>query len=169
MDPTAVAAVVRNEGWEGHLRPDGIPGVHEFDYTVSDPYGGSATSTVTITVQASYESWASDNGIPGADFAADDDSDGLANGIEYAIGGDPRVFTTSPALMAAGFNHSLTYPKGALAAADPSIEYAFEISSDLEHWTEVAPTAENSSSVSYILAGADDRKFVKLKITRIPD
>jgi autotransporter-associated beta strand protein len=147
----------------------GTAGIHQFDYTVSDPYGGTVTSTITVTVRATYESWASDSGIAGADFAADHDGDGIANGIEYAIGGNPGTFTAGPALVAAGANHTLTYPKGALAAADPSIDYAFEVSGDLIHWTEVAPTAEDSSMVSYLLEGGAARKFAKLKITRIPD
>ena len=128
-------------------------GIHQFDYTVSDPYGGTATNTVTINVRATYESWASDNGIPGADFTADHDRDGIANGIEYATGGNPTAFTTSPALVAAGVNHTLTYQKGALAAADPSIDYGFEVSGNLTLWTEVAPTYEDSSVVSFLLEG----------------
>jgi hypothetical protein len=144
-------------------------GIHQFDYTVSDPYGGTATNTVTITVRATYESWASDNGIPGADFTADHDRDGIANGIEYATGGNPTAFTTSPVLVAAGINHTLTYQKGALAADDPSIDYGFEVSGDLTLWTEVAPTYEDSSVVSFLLDGGAARKFVKLRITRIPE
>ena len=123
---------------------------------------------MTVTVRNTFESWSSDNGIAGADFGGDSDGDGLSNGIEYAMGSDPRSFTISPALVASGSNGTITFPKGAAAAADPKIVYSIELSYDLSHWTQVAPTAQDGTMLSYTLGGTEPKKFVRLRITRLP-
>ena len=112
-----------------------------------------STGTLGLAVSAgvTYESWAITNGISGAAFTDDSDNDGIDNGTEYGIGGNPTSFTASAALVPAGSDYTLTYNKGTEAAADPQIDYAFETSPDLGIWTEVAPTAEDGTSVSYTL------------------
>jgi autotransporter-associated beta strand protein len=123
---------------------------------------------LAVTAGATYESWAINNGISGAAFTDDADNDGINNGIEYAIGGNPTAFTAPAALIPAGADFTLTYPKGAEAAVDSKIGYAFEISADLGSWTEVAPTTEDGSSVSYTLVKDGPKRFVRLKIKRLP-
>jgi hypothetical protein len=122
-----------------------------------------------VSAGTTYESWAIDNGISGAAFTDDADNDGIDNGTEYAIGGNPTSFTAPSALVPAGPDYTLTYPKGAEAAADPQIHYAFETSPSLNlgSWTEVAPTNEDGSSVSYTLVKDGPKKFVRLKIKRV--
>jgi autotransporter-associated beta strand protein len=127
----------------------------------------SGTLSLSANTGTSFESWASDKGIENATFTDDADNDGISNGIEYAIGGNPTSFTAPAALVPAGLDYTLTYSKGIEAAADPQIDYAFETSTDLVDWTEVAPTTENESSVSYTLVKGEPRKFVRLKIKRV--
>ena len=56
----------------------------------SGRFAGTGTLTVTTGPTAtSYQSWETDNGISGAGGTADSDNDGIANGIEFVIGGDP--------------------------------------------------------------------------------
>jgi hypothetical protein len=145
-----------------------MAGTNQFSYTVSDLYGGNATNTVTVTVRQTFESWSADNGIAGAAFGGDSDGDSLSNGIEYAIGSNPRAFTISPALVASGTNEAITFRKGVEAAADPWIVYSIEVSYDLSQWTQVAPTAQDDTMLSYILSGTEPKKFVRLRITRLP-
>ena len=50
----------------------------------------TGTGTLTVTTgPAGYSSWETANGITGAGPAADSDNDGIPNGIEFVIGGDP--------------------------------------------------------------------------------
>jgi autotransporter-associated beta strand protein len=138
-----------------------VDGSNTWTYTES-----SGILDLAVSAGVSYESWAIANGISGAAFTDDADYDGIDNGTEYAIGGNPASFTAPAALVAAGADFTLTYPKGTEAAADPKIDYAFETSPDLGIWTEVTPTSENASSVSYTLVKSGPTRFVRLKIIR---
>jgi autotransporter-associated beta strand protein len=140
-----------------------VDGPNTWTYTES-----SGTFSLAVGTGATFESWASNNGISGAAFTDDADNDGLDNGTEYAIGGNPTSFTAPAALVPSGADFTLTYAKGTEAAADPAIDYAFETSPDLGTWTEVAPTTENGSSVSYTLVKTGPKQFVRLKIKRLP-
>jgi autotransporter-associated beta strand protein len=138
-----------------------VDGSKTWTYTES-----SGTLGLAVSASVTYESWAIANGISGAAFTDDSDNDGIDNGTEYAIGGNPTSFTAPAALVSAGADFTLTYAKGTDAAADPQIDYLFETSPDLDDWTEVAPTTENTSSVSYTLVKSGLKKFVRLKIVR---
>lgn len=140
-----------------------VDGSNTWTYTES-----TGKLTLAAGAAATYESWAAANGISGAAFTDDADHDGIDNGTEYAIGGNPTSFTAPAALVPAGADFTLSYPKGTEAAADPAIDYAFETSPDLGSWTEVAPTTENGTSVSYTLLKSGPKRFVRLKIKRLP-
>jgi autotransporter-associated beta strand protein len=139
-----------------------VDGSKTWTYTES-----SGTLGLVVSASVNYDSWAIANGISGAAFTDDADNDGIDNGTEYAIGGIPTSFTAPAALVPSGADFTLTYAKGTEAAADPQIDYVFETSPDLGTWTEVAPTSENASSVSYTLVKSGPARFVRLKIVRI--
>jgi autotransporter-associated beta strand protein len=139
-----------------------VDGSNTWTYTES-----AGTLSLAVSAAGTFESWAIANNISGAAFNDDADNDGIDNGTEYAIGGNPTSFTLPSALVPAGNNYTLTYAKGAEAAADPKIDYAFETSPDLGDWTEVAPTTEDGTSVSYTLVKDGPEKFVRLKIKRV--
>ena len=138
-----------------------VDGSNTWTYTES-----SGTLGLVVSASVNYESWAIANGISGAAFTDDADHDGTSNGTEYAIGGTPNSFTAPAPLVPAGADFTLTYAKGIQAASDPQIDYAFETSPDLDEWTEVAPTTEDGTSVSYTLVKSGQKKFVRLKIKR---
>ena len=166
---TAVSGgVAATNGGSGFTFTAATSGIHQFNYTVVDPYGGSSTNTVTITVNATYGSWATVNGIQGAPAGGDSDRDGIPNLVEYAIGGNPNAHTQAAMLVPVGQDFTLTWPKGMDAAADPMIDFAFEVSDDLTDWNEVAPTAEDATMVSYLLTGGAASGFVRLKIKQLP-
>lgn len=161
-----LAAVVSFPALTWNESPAGVwkavDGSNTWTYTES-----SGTLGLAASAGVTYESWAIDNGISGALFTDDSDNDGIDNGTEYGIGGNPTSFTAPAALVPAGSDYTLTYNKGTEAAADPQIDYAFETSPDLGIWTEVAPTAEDGTSVSYTLVKSGPKKFVRLKIKRV--
>ncbi len=140
-----------------------VDGANTWKFTQS-----TGALTLVATAANNFDTWATSKGIGGALFTTDNDNDGLNNGTEYAIGGIPTAFTAPSALVKVGPNYTLTYAKGAEAAADSQIDYLFEISPNLSTWTEVAPTTEDGISVSYTLVGGPSTQFVRLKIKRLP-
>jgi fibronectin-binding autotransporter adhesin len=64
----------------------GLPG----GYSVNYAYNNGVTSTnVALVMGTPYTNWETANGIAGAGAEVDSDGDGIANGIEFVIGGDP--------------------------------------------------------------------------------
>jgi autotransporter-associated beta strand protein len=134
-------------------------------YRLDHAYNGNSVALVKSTA---YDTWAAANGIAGAAFGADGpDKDGIANGVEYALGLDPTLPNALPVLTPAAGNFTWTLPKGIQAAADPGIGYFFETSDNLAGWTKVPPTSQNGSSFSYLLAGGQGRKFVRIVIDQL--
>lgn len=65
-------------------------GAHKFRIAYDD------ASRVTLTAVTPYESWAAANGLDGSGgndpaFAADPDHDGISNGLEWVLGGNPNA------------------------------------------------------------------------------
>ena len=63
-------------------------GEHQFRLSYND------ASRVTLTAATPYESWTDAKGLDGSNgkdpaFSADPDNDGIANGLEWVLGGDP--------------------------------------------------------------------------------
>jgi len=160
-----LAGVASNPSLTWAESPSGVwkavDGSNTWTYTES-----SGTLSLAVSAGVSFESWATTNGIGGAAFTDDSDNDGIDNGTEYAIGAVPTAFTAPTLLVASGSNYTLTYNKGAEAAADTQIDYLFETSANLASWTEVAPTTEDATSVSFTLVKDSPSKFVRLKIVR---
>lgn len=70
-------------------------------------------SRVTLTASTPYESWAAAHGLDGSNgndpsFPADPDHDGIANGLEWVLGGDPLASDADPLVQ------SITTPAGDL-------------------------------------------------------
>ncbi len=103
----------------------GITGfaANKFAVTVSDP--ASALPSGTWVVQQSgndvslrfepgavpsYDAWAASQGLTGADsaFNVDADNDGVPNGAEFVLNGDPKNGTSPPAINASVSGNTLT-------------------------------------------------------------
>ena len=132
---------------------------YAIDYAHS---GGTAIALVKVRV--GFRSWADDRGLVGVPFDFDSDGDTLSDGLEYAIGSDPRVFTVLPAPVPGPAGLSYRFAKGAAAAADPQIGYQIEISTDLAEWTRVAPTSEDATAISHTLSLIGSHRFIRLKV-----
>jgi hypothetical protein len=134
-------------------------------YRIEHAFNGN---TVALVKNSPFDAWATANGIPGAAFAADGpDQDGIANGVEYALGLNPTAFDALPSLAPATGDFTWTLPKGPEAAADPGIGYFFETSGNLSGWTKVAPTSEDGASFSFLLPGGQGRQFVRIVIDQL--
>lgn len=108
----------------------------------SGRFAGTGTLTVTTgPIATAYESWETDNGIAGAGSAADSDNDGIPNGIEFVIGGDPSgPGSDSSSLLPTGARDT-THLVIVFRRTDASIadEPAVQYGSALNDWT----TAQN--------------------------
>ncbi len=102
----------------------------------------SGTGMLNVTTSGDpYQAWAAANGIPGAGAAVDSDNDGIPNGIEFVIGGNPNgpgadsallptVSTSDPAYLDFTFRRT-----DDAAGYDPYVEY----STNLSTWTTAEP------------------------------
>jgi autotransporter-associated beta strand protein len=106
-------------------------------YDASHPSGrfsGSGTLTVTSGPTATpYQTWETENGIAGAGSSADSDNDGVANGIEFVLGGDPSGPGSSSAHLlptatkdATHFEFVFRRTDGS-AASTPFVEFGSEL------------------------------------------
>lgn len=98
----------------------------------------TGTGTLTVTTgPAGYSAWETANGITGAGAAADSDGDGIPNGIEFVIGGDPSGPDSNssallPTITVDGTYLNFVFRRTADSVAyDPFVEYG----STLAGWT----------------------------------
>lgn len=102
-----------------------------------------------------YTSWASANGISGAGASVDSDNDGISNGIEFVLGGDPSgPNSDSSALLPTatldGTYLNFVYRRtDASLSSNPLVQYG----SSLSGWT----TAQNG--VGGVIITSDDNFF----------
>ncbi len=107
-------------------------------YTVNYAYNGN---NIAITSGSPYTNWESANGISGAGAEADSDNDGIKNGIEFVIGGDPSgPGSDSNALLPtvtidATALHFTFRRTDASAGSNPIVQYG----SSLTGWTDAQP------------------------------
>lgn len=119
------------------------------------------------TATSGYNAWA--NSFPGLTDAtpgSDPDGDGIANLIEYVIGGDPRVSSTQflPQQSIVGANLVLSYQRSDDSEADTT--QIGQWSTNLTDWNDIAPVRVNENgtnpddmTISIPLANAVDGKL----------
>ncbi len=118
---------------DGVKMPNGLYGSAH----ASGRFAGSGVLEVyTLPQLDAYGSWESDNGIAGAGAAVDSNNDGIPNGIEFVIGGNPSAPNSDsnsllqPPVVDAN-NLTFVFRRTiASAAFNPFVEY----SSDLAFW-----------------------------------
>lgn len=110
-----------------------------------------------------FETWAGGFGlVPSED--GDSDKDGITDLVEYALGFNPTTPSTMPGMTPSGNDFTLSFTKGAEAAADPAISYILETSGNLTDWLPAG--TQNASSVSATLPGGQGKLFGRLRIVR---
>ena len=101
----------------------------------SVPAGYRVTYSSTQAILTNYTSWAAANGIAGASFRADSDGDGIPNGIEFVVGGNPSSADARgllPTIAADATYFTFVFRRTAISANyNPCVEYG----STLSDWT----------------------------------
>lgn len=136
----------------------------------SGAFTGGGTLHVT-SGPAGFATWITGtfaNGatVPGGQQGAssDPDQDGVNNLIEYAIAGlDPTV---SNGAIGSFTGNTLSFSKRQPLAAD--LTYAIETSTNLQTWTPVTPSVNNSSTISYTLPNGQGQIFARLRVQLLP-
>ncbi len=131
------------------------------DFTPSDTDSyNTASKDVTLVVNGvptPFSDWASANSLSGADaaFNADPDHDGLSNGIEFVLGGQPNPANPDanssallPTLTRSGGNVVFTFRRTAVAANDLGLVISAQYSSNLSGWTVAQDTVNGVSIVT---------------------
>jgi hypothetical protein len=124
----------------------------------------SSSLSVAQEPPSLYDSWETANGITGAGVGADSDGDGIPNGIEFVIGGDPSGPDSNsnsllPVVAMDGEYLNFTFRRTDDAAGyNPFVEY----SSDLAEWS-IAEAGENG-----VLIEEDVGSEVVIVTVRIP-
>ncbi|MCX6873875.1 MAG: hypothetical protein NTW21_08710 [Verrucomicrobia bacterium] len=128
-----------------------------------------------------YAAWQSTNGATGQTLDQDHDGDGVANGIEYFLGGNTNTtgFTALPGVTNTGGTLSITWTKAADYAGTygTGADFVVETSSTLADgsWTPVAASGTPATPDTVSLDGNDvtytfpsplgAKKFARLKVT----
>lgn len=112
-----------------------------YKVVATNPVGSATSNTAAITVGAAaspYASWASAQGLSAGvnDGATQDpDNDGVANLVEFALGGNPLSAASAPAPTVARSGSNLTFTYDVKTAAAAQFAVTAETSSDLSAWT----------------------------------
>jgi len=157
---------------------------HPIKIVIAGGTGLSEYDNVALNFVSGFDSWVtSSSGLSGADaaFDADPDKDGIPNGIEFVIGGQPnpaRGGSNSSALLptvaSAGNNLVFTYTRMNEAAyLNPLVEFNTGLSGT---WTTavngvnativVTPGATAAAVTVTIPKGAAQQMFARLKVIR---
>lgn len=100
---------------------------------------GNGTLNVTVGgTGGSYESWAAINGVTGVPSTDDSDADGLPNGVEFVLGGDPSGPGSDSNALRPTITLDATYINFVFRRSDDSAGYSplVEYNSDLSStWT----------------------------------
>ena len=132
---------------------------------------GGGLLNVTNGVSAGYAGWETANGLTGAGATADSDHDGIANGIEFVIGGvssgantDSNALLIPPTVDATYLTYTFRRTS-ASAAYNPGVEYG----SNLTGWTPAVAGEPALTPVLITVAANDfgagiDRVTVKIPL-----
>ena len=158
----------------GVEQPAGIYGPTGINIPQIINSSGTGTLTVLTGSVAGYSSWASVNGAT-ADRSADQDSDGVPNGVEFFIGGptgNTTGFTPLPGVVNTAGVLSTTWTKAATYTGAYGTDYIVETSTTLTGvWTPATLGATpgqvviTGNNVKYTFPSSGAVNFARLKVT----
>lgn len=162
---------------EGNTMASGTYGATGSGATIIDDVHFAGTGRISVASAGSYAAWALSHGVGAAN--ADDDHDGITNGIEFVIGGNPSAPGDQALLPFTAVNpNDITFSffrTTDSASYNPAVQY----SSNLTSWTTavdgvngvtvVTDTNSNPAIVTVTvpraLANPASRFFVRLQLT----
>lgn len=138
------------------------PNTFVIDYNdTSDGVNAGLFVTLTVPAGSPYTLWAASSGLDGtpgkeAGFEDDPDRDGMANGLEWIINGNPLAATASPIITTAtagGLTLVFNREEDAIGQVSLSVEW----DTDLQlPWTSVPITAGSSSGANGVTITVND-------------
>jgi len=125
--------------------------------------------TAKLSEKTGFDLWAESQGVFGAALDSDNDKDGISALIEYALGLDPKAASQLPGLTNNGGNVSLSFTKGAQAAADAGVIYQIKSSPDLATWNDATGVTNSSGQISVSQAAiVPGKRFFRLVVSYNP-
>jgi autotransporter-associated beta strand protein len=110
------------------------------------------------TVSLTFDSWISQYTVTDPAQTGDPDHDGIANLLEYVLGGDPAQSSTAilPSAVLSGGNWVFTFHRRTASASDTT--QIFQYGTDLSGWTDlpISPGASVSITGNNPEAGTDE-------------
>lgn len=163
-----------SDGSFDYTPTEGFAGTDSFTYQASDGGLNTAITTVTITVTGSpsgYYTWRQTVswGLSEDQDSTDDaDQDGVVNFLEFALGLDPLVASTSglPTLTPNGSDYDYDFSN-----VQAGVNYEVLLSSDLVNWSDPAYamlTSVDSTPVlipSTVPEASSGKLFVRLRVS----
>jgi N-sulfoglucosamine sulfohydrolase len=136
---------------------------------------------------SAYTIWAATNApTTGSDLSADEDGDGVGNGVEFIVGGSGSTHDLDklPTASTAGANMTFSFER-AQQSIDPSTTVSIEVGTDLTSWPDVYAVPDDATAAPPVTVvkdsapgvdtvtlglpmGPGSRKFARLKVTISP-
>lgn len=135
------------------------------------------TSQVTLTTGAAsaYATWASSNGLDGSlgkedGFNSDPENDGIANGLEWILGGNPLASASSPLISitgsaTTGLTLNFTREEASIGNADLILQWDADFDGN---WTEVAITQAGGTYANGVVVTVNEAATPDAVTVRIP-
>lgn len=144
----------------------------------------AAFAAEAVPVPPSYDGWAVTNApTTGDDLSADEDLDGVANGIEFVVGGTSPTGDQGklPVVSEDGSNMTFSFVRSQ-ASIDSSMALSIEVGDDLSTWPDIHPVPDGALTGSPLTVEKDtspgmdtvtlslplapgNSKFARLKVT----
>jgi hypothetical protein len=136
--------------------------------------GGTVKATGSVTVPVNpYEFWAAANGMAGARFDADENGDGIANGLQWALGLAENEPARPHLLRPAPGGFEIVLPAGGSAGVlrvmgsdHPGMQAFTEL--DASAVSVGNPIPPGTTGTVVVNPGAGVRGFLRLEATEVP-
>ena len=128
-----------------------------------------ATGILSVAPSSAYQSWADAN-AGGQTAEKDYDGDGVANGVEWVVGGSGTTndLARLPAVAAVGGDMTFTFKRDRRSIS-PETTVAITVGTTLAAWPDSYPVEATSSGAVTVSDNGDGTDTITLTVVRAPD